>query len=83
MTFGRITGALPTSVHATFAGSKLERPRKKGGDAWESSPPKAEARGSNPFGCATYSAATAISASSGCSWRCSISFGTTCQNRSR
>ena len=53
---GRIMGALRTSVHVLFAGSKPERARKNGGNAWGSSPPKAEATGSNPVGCTSFSA---------------------------
>jgi len=51
MTLGWIMGALRTSVHVMFARSKLERAGKSGGNAWGSSPPKAEATGSNPVGC--------------------------------
>ncbi len=51
MTGGWIMGALRTSVHVMFAGSKPERAGKNGGNAWGSSPPKAEATGSNPVGC--------------------------------
>ena len=51
MTRGWIMGALRTSVHVPFPGSKPERARKNGRITWESSPPKAEATGSNPVGC--------------------------------